>query len=58
MLLRVKSNKMGVYIDPLSMNQGEHEVLLPPGLAYRVVAKTTETRHGRQFRVIDLEIEK
>ncbi len=57
MLFRVKSNKIGAYIDPLSQHPGEDEVLLPPGLKYRVAAKTTEMIHGRAFRVIDLEIE-
>lgn|GEM_PF-299689 len=56
-LLRVGKSQKGVYIEPLSQNQGEHEVLLPPGLTYRVVGKSTMMVGSREFRVIDLEIE-
>ncbi|MGK0556153.1 ADP-ribosyltransferase [Bordetella bronchiseptica] len=56
-LLRIGRAKQGVYIDPLSLNPGEHEVLLPPGLAYRVVGKSTATFNDREYRVIDLEID-
>jgi hypothetical protein len=56
-LLRVEKSRVGVYIEPLSLNHGEHEVLLPPGLKYRVVGKGAKTIAGREYRVIDLEIE-
>jgi len=56
-LLRIGSPRHGVYIEPLTLNGGEHEVLLPPGLKYRVAGKSTATVRGRTYRVIDLEIE-
>jgi len=56
-LFRVKSNKMGVHIEPLSLHPNEKEVLVPPGLKYRVVDKSVMTVKGKEFRVIDLEIE-
>ncbi len=55
-LLRIEKAGPGVYIDPLSQFPGEHEVLLPPGLAYRVKAKGVRAVGGKEFRVIDLEI--
>jgi hypothetical protein len=56
-MLHIAAGKKGAYIDPLSLNQGEEEVLLPPGLKYRVTGKSTKTIAGREYRVIDLEIE-
>lgn len=56
LLLRIEKAGPGVYIDPLSLNQGEHEVLLPPGLKYKVLSLTTKTVKGKLFRIIDLEI--
>ena len=57
LLLRIDSPKGGAYIDPLSLNPGEQEVLFPPGLRYRVVEKTQEDVGGRSYRVLVLEIE-
>ncbi len=55
-LLRIDNPKPGVYIEPISQFPGEHEVLLPPGLTYRVKAKSTRKVGSKEFRVIDLEI--
>jgi len=57
LLLRIEKSKKGAYIEPLSLNRGEHEVLLPPGLKYRVAGKSVQTIAGREYRVIDLEID-
>lgn len=56
-MFRIRKPAQGAYIDPVSLNPGEHEVLLPPGLKYRVSGKEYLTIRGRAFRVIDLEID-
>jgi hypothetical protein len=56
-MLHIAASKKGAYIEPLTVNPGEEEVLLPPGLEYRVIGKSVRTIDGREFRVIDLEIE-
>lgn len=57
LLLRVARPGVGAYIEPLTINRGEHEVLLPPGLRYRVVKKSTMVVGDRTMNVIDLEID-
>ncbi len=57
----VRKPSGGAYIDPLSLNQGEAEVLLRPGMRYRVVDKRNETvvdykGAPRALRVVELEI--
>jgi hypothetical protein len=56
-MLHIAAGRKGEYIDFLYLNRGEEEVLLPPGLKYRVTGKSTKTIAGREYRVIDLEIE-
>lgn len=55
-IFRIDRPRAGAYIEPVSLHPGEHEVLLPPGLTYRVIGKGSETIDGRAHRVIDLEI--
>lgn len=55
------TNPRGAYVDDISLNRGEGEVLLPPGLRYRVVRKSEDDLPGqggapRRMRVIVLEI--
>lgn len=55
------TNPRGAYVDEISLNRGEGEVLLPPGLRYRVVRKSEQDLPGqggapRSMRVIVLEI--
>ena len=57
-LLKIAKPGVGAYIEPLSQLSGEHEVLLPPGLTYRVVSKSETVVAGRRFRVIELEVDK
>lgn len=52
LVLHIANPRHGAYIEQLSQNRGEHEVLLPPGLRYKVVGKRTVG----SLRIIDLEI--
>jgi hypothetical protein len=52
LLVRISNPTRGAYIERISQNPGEEEVLLPPGLRYKVVDKRTEG----SLRIIDLEI--
>lgn len=56
LLLEIEKNRSGVYIEALSLHPGEHEVLFPPGLSYKVLSKTTRKVKGKLFRVINLEV--
>lgn len=55
-IFRIAAPKRGAYIEALTQNPGEHEVLLPPGMVYRVVAKGRAMVGTKIYRVIDLEI--
>lgn len=56
LLLRIEKPRHGAYIEPISMNPGELEVLFPPGMRYRVVRRTEETINGERVRVVTLEV--
>lgn len=56
LLLHVRKPTGASYIDPISLNKGEDEVLFPIGLRYRVVEMRTENVRGRAFRIIELEV--
>lgn len=56
LVLHIENPRHGAYIEPLSQNPGEEEVLLPAGLPYRVVAKREEERSGVLFRVLVVEV--
>lgn len=56
LLLKVEKPRHGAYIEPLSTNPGEDEVLFPLGLKYRVARKDEEQVNGRLVRVIVLEV--
>lgn len=49
--------RKGAYVEAITLNEGEHEVLFPPGLKYRVKSKGLQTIGGRNFRVIEMEID-
>ncbi|WP_206615001.1 minor capsid protein [Mesobaculum littorinae] len=55
-LVRVEEPRSGAYVETITQNPGEFEVLLKPGLRYRVKSKGSRMLDGRSFRVIDLEI--
>jgi len=60
-LFKVSTPKTGASVSKISFYPKEAEVLLPPGLAYRVVSKGVESvdRPGfgeRLYRIIELEI--
>lgn len=55
-LLTIERPGRGAYIEPLTVNTGEHEVVLPPGLKYRVAQKGYQVINGKRFRVIALEV--
>lgn len=55
-LLHIRKPKRAAYIEAISANPGEEEVLFPMGLRYRVAATRMETVNGRPFRVIELEV--
>lgn len=55
-LLHVRKPKGAAYIEPLSINPGEDEVLFRLGLRYKVVELRAETVNGRPYRVIELEV--
>lgn len=55
-LLQVRNPRVAAYIDPISVNAGEDEVLFPLGLRYRVAALREEKVNGKTFRVIELEV--
>lgn len=57
LLIKVAKPGVGAYIDPLSMNRGEKEVLLPRGLVFKVIGKSTQKVGERVYRVIELEME-
>lgn len=56
LLLEIRNPGRGAYIEPLSLNPGEEEVLFPLGLTYRVVEKRSDVRDGRIYRTIVLEV--
>lgn len=56
-LVRIAKPTSGAYIAPVSQHESELEVLLPPGLKYRVVGKSTRSVSGRTMRVIDVAID-
>jgi SPP1 gp7 family putative phage head morphogenesis protein len=56
LLLEIRNPRQGSYIDPVSENPGEHEVLFPLGVRYRVAAKREETADGQVLRVLVLEV--
>jgi hypothetical protein len=56
LLVEIRNPRHGSYIDPISENSGEQEVLFPLGLRYRVASKREETVGGQVLRVIVLEV--
>lgn len=52
LLVEIKKPKVGAYIEKISVNPGEEEVLFPEGLRYRIAGKRTDGA----MRIIEVEI--
>lgn len=56
LLLEIRNPGRGAYIEPVSLNPGEDEVLFPLGLKYRVAEKLVDVVDNLIYRTIVLEV--
>lgn len=56
LLFEIRNPGRGAYIEPISLNPGEEEVLFPLGLKYRVAEKQVDVVDGLIHRTIVLEV--